>query len=331
MHTKRTLHAPRLFHFGLTGIISLTCLTLSLFAIANSKLPSPQSKVSANLQATPGKMKGVFYEISLAKQADAKANQTVRAYLYGTIHFAKPSFYPLPKIVSRAFAQADTVVVEADNTDESASPSIVAKLSYAEPDKLENHLSPTTWNRLKSMTGAASQQFQQYQPVLVAMGLSISVGQQMGYDPAAGLDRYFILEAKKAKKELFETEGLNYQTDVLSSLSDDEGNALLAATLEAFQKGEVKREFQSLAQAWLEGDSQKLSRVFLESSRRDIGSQKITQRLIDDRNPAIAKKIHDLMLSNKKLFIVMGSGHFAGEQNLIDQLKQLGLQVRALP
>ncbi len=321
--------------------LMLSLIAVAQFGVAYIASAEPLQNKEAVKKAKPAspasqKVTGLLYEIRLpqdAQQATASAknaSKPVVAYLYGTIHIAKAYFYPLSAPVRKAYAQANTVVVETDTSDESSNRSVIGKLSYGVGDKLQNHLTPSTWMTLGEMAAESLQQFQFYKPVLVAMGLTVSAGMQLGYDPAHVLDRHFIMAARKDKKNLIELDSVHYQADVLASLTDEEGDAILINTLNSFKNGDISREFNRMSEAWLAGDADKLAQINLDASNRDIGSKKITQKLMDDRNPEMAKKIQDLMLAGKKLFIVMGSGHLAGENNLLALLQQQGLQVKPI-
>jgi uncharacterized protein YbaP (TraB family) len=315
------------------------CLT-AIFGLSLHQVSFADPMQSINIEkptkptkTNPNKVTGLLYSISLPASISAagqnKKGKTV-GYLYGSIHVAKADFYPLSTPVRKAYAQADTILVEADITNDEANKATASKLTYVMPNKLENHLSPATWSKLKEMTGEMTEQFQQYHPVMVAMGLTVSVGQQLGYDPAKGIDLHFIKAAKKDKKALVELESVEFQADVLANLSDAESDALLANTLDSFRKGEVKQEFARLSETWRAADAEGLTKILLEEGNKDIGSQKIMKKLMDERNPTMAQKINDLMRAGKKLFIVVSAGHFAGDQNLITLLQQQGLQVQQI-
>lgn len=299
----------------------LLALTLSSVSSAAEKNAKPTQ--------SPQKISGVLYELSLplAKTGKSTTGKTT-AYLFAGIHIAKKDFYPLAKVVEQSYAKADTLVVETDITDENANRAIIGNLSYIAPDRLEHHLSTGTWDTLRDMTGQSLEQFQFYKPILVAMGLTVSASMQLGFDPEQGLDLHFIKAAQKDKKNIVELDGVAVQAEVLNGLSDEEGDAILTTTLNSFKNGGIKQEFQRLSNAWRAGDADKLAEIFLAAANKDPGSKKITQKLIDERNPDKAKKIVDLMSQGKKLFIVVGAGHLAGDNHLIKQLQQQGLQVQ---
>ncbi|WMW80583.1 TraB/GumN family protein [Undibacterium cyanobacteriorum] len=313
------------------GMVSLSAWILSALLLSSNLVHAENAQAGAPSKTSKIAQKPILFEI----QAPALADQTpskkpVKAYLFATIHVAKADFYPLPLVVRKAYKAADTVVVEADVSNTENSSEVVEKLSYTPPDKLENHLNPSTWQTLAQMTGAASAQFQRYTPVMVAMGLTISVAQQLGYEQNQGLDLHFIQQARKDKKNLIELEGVSFQTDVLAALSDAEGDAMLASTLETFRKGEVQAELARMVAAWKSGDLESLSKIMREAGQRDAGSQKLMRVLMDERNPIMVDKIMKMMREEKKLFVVLGAGHFAGEASILEILRQRGFSVKAV-
>src|SRR5262245_56672145 len=70
------------------------------------------------------------------------ASNTV--YLFGSIHFLKKSFYPLPAPIEDAYKQSSVTVFEVD-FDEMKSPEMQLKMvqqgKYAEGDSIKKHLS----------------------------------------------------------------------------------------------------------------------------------------------------------------------------------------------
>lgn len=314
-----------------TAILAISLSFSSLLMVGNA---SAQADVKANKASAvaPSKVKGLLYEIQMPAAA-AKANgkkKNNKFYMFGSIHIAKADFYPMSPAVLKAYKEADTVAIEADVSNTETSSEIVGKLSYAAPDKLETHLSPATWESLKSMAGANIEQFQRYKPVMVAMGLTISVGQQIGYEPSQGIDLHFIIQSRQDKKELVELEGVTFQGNVLGDLSDAEGDAILASALDSVRKGEAQKELNRIADSWKRADAATLRQILREAGNRDVGSQALMKRLMDDRNVPIAEKIAKLVADGKKLFVVLGAGHLAGENNILKLMQDQGWQVKQI-
>ena len=251
-------------------------------------------------------------------------------YVFGSIHLAKASFYPLSTQVEQAYAQAATVAVEADVTDAVASKNALPLLSYVSPDKIQNHLSATTWQSLQAFAGPAVEQLQGFKPAVAAMGITLGVFAQQGYDPAYGIDLHFIHRAKADKKKLLELESLAFQAGVLGGLTDQEGDALINQSLEALRNGEAVRDAERMIAMWQVGDALGLAGLFTEATNKDAGTQKLMKLLLDDRNVGMAQKISRLLLAGEKAFVVVGAGHLTGTNSIIDLLQKQGVQVRQL-
>ncbi len=311
-------------------VISAVIFAAGSLILAPSQAAPVETTV--NKISAPSKVKGLLYEIQIpiAPTKPGEKKKITKAHLFASIHIAKADFYPLSAPVLRAYKESNTVVVEADVSNTDNSSEIVEKLSYVAPDKLESHLTPATWEILTSMTGRNVEQFQRFKPVMVAMGLTINVGQQLGFEPAQGLDLHFINLSRKDKKELVELEGVSYQSSVLAELSDAEGDALLASTLETVRKGEAQKELNRIADTWKQADAVALGKILREAGNRDAGSQMLMKRLMDDRNQVILDKITKMAAEGKKLFVVLGAGHLAGENSILELMQKQAWQVKQI-
>ena len=272
-------------------------------------------------QATEAATRGLLFEI---KSGDKTA------FLFGSIHIAKPEFYPMSPKVEAAYKAADTVMVEADTTDTQAMQAMLPKLMYTAPDKLQNHLTPATWTEFQSLFGPAAEQLQNLKPFLVLSAITIQVAAQLGYSPEEGIDLHFIKRSKEDKKTLLELESLTFQANIMGSLSDEEGNSLIASLVDSIKKREIASDLNNLVDAWKAADADAIAKLFIESGNKDAGSKRITKMLLDDRNEGMANKINQTMASGKKLFVVVGAGHLAGEKSVIDLLKKQGLEVKQI-
>lgn len=269
----------------------------------------------------PAQAQGLLWEIK---------SPTNTMYLFGSIHLAKADFYPLPAAVEAAYAQADTLVVEADVTDATASKNALPLMQYRAPDSLRKHLQPATWQLLESIAGPRMAQFAQFKPALVALGLSMQVFTAQGYDPAYGVDLHFIARARADQKKLSELESLDFQAGVLGSLNDAEGDALLKQTLQDLRDGLALVAAQQMISAWQTSDAVALAKLFEGAAHKDEGTRKLTQLLLDDRNLAMAEKISRMLSAGDKAFVVIGAGHLAGANSVNDILQKQGLEVRQI-
>lgn len=295
---------------------SLSQLMLKCLAVLGLTVAASHAFAQAETPA-----KGVFWEVKSEKNT---------AYLFGSIHLAKASFYPLPEAVDKAYKQADTLVVEVDTTDTKAAEKAMPFFTYTAPDKLENHIKKTTWESLQSLVGPAAAQFQSLKPTIVATALSIGVFRQQGYDASKGVDLHYVLRAKQDKKEIVELESTAFQASVLGGLPDEDADAMLAQTLDGLKSGDTLRETAGMIAAWKSGDAEGLAKILQDAASKDAGSKKLMKLLLDDRNQGMSKKIMELQEKGKKLFIVVGAGHLTGANSIIELLEKQGLEVKQI-
>ena len=306
--------------FFTTMIQIITIGFLSYFATFSEAL-AQAPKQEATATVTDNATRGLLFEIKSGNKV---------AYLFGSIHIAKADFYPMSPKVEAAYAQADTVAVEADVSDQAKAQAIMPKFTYAAPDKLQNHLKPETWTNFQTVFGPASEQMQGFKPFVVSSAVALQVGMQMGFDPSKGIDLHFIQRSKADKKSVIELEGLEFQANMMGSLSDEEGDAMISSLLQSMKSGEMMKELTQIANSWKAGDAAAIAKLFTDAANKDAGSRKMMKMLMDDRNEGMVKKINDMMQSGKKLFVVVGAGHLAGEKSIVDLMQKQGLEVKQI-
>ena len=315
-----SLHSfKKLLVVSAIGLLSTQAFAQDAGKTKAKKAAPVAAEKTAKTVATP--VKGLLFEVK-------SKNNT--AYLYGSIHLGKKEFFPVAAPVEKAYKAADIVAVEVDATDPAAMQAHIPKLMYPAGDKLENHLTPETWAALTGMVGPAAAQFQQFKPMMVAMGLVMGVYQQMGYDQNYGIDKHFIDRSKADKKQLVELESIEFQIDTLNSLNDEEADAMLKSTLESFKTQEIMNQSKRLVESWEAADTKGVIDLINEGNNQDAGTRKFTKILLDDRNVGMAEKITGMINQGKKVFIVVGAGHLAGEKSIVDLLEKQGMKVKQI-
>jgi hypothetical protein len=308
-----------LFMNEVVKVIFLALLSLSGSNSHAQQATEMAAKVSPKVAApVTVPVQGLLFEIKSGKQT---------AYLFGSIHIAKADFYPMSPKVEEVYKSADTVAVEADVTNAAAVQTMMPKLMYSAPDKLEAHLKATTWADLSGIVGPMAQQLQVLRPAAVVSAFTVEIAKALGYSPEKGIDVHYIQRAKADQKAVVELESLQFQADVLGGLSDEEGDAMVASLVDSIKQKKLKQELDDLVGAWRGADAARIAKLFDESANRDAASKKMTKMLLDDRNEGMVIKINQMMGEGKKLFVVVGAGHLAGEKSVIDLLQKQGLQV----
>lgn len=312
----------RMSHQIYTLFVKVIALGFLGFFVANVQAENVVRKVDMQATAsTKSDTRGLLYEI--------KSGDNV-AYLFGSIHIAKADFYPMSPKVEEAYLQADTVAVEADTSDPASAQAFMPKLMYTAPDKLEKHLTPATWANFKTLFGPGAEQMQSLKPFMITSMIAIQMGMQMGFDPLQGIDLHFINRSKKDKKYLVELESLDFQANIVGGLNDEESDALISSLIESMKKREMMQEFQHIVDSWNAADADAIAKVFVTSANKDPASKRMMKMLMDDRNEGMVAKINDMMKAGKKLFVVVGAGHLAGEKSVVDLLKKQGLDVKQI-
>jgi hypothetical protein len=258
---------------------------------------------------------------------------THSVYVFGSVHVARADFYPLPQPVEDAYRQADQLVVEVDISDKASLSKSAALLTYAPPDGLDKHVSPEVWKQLEAASTRSKQDVATLKPLKPATLASVLVVGALaahGYDPQAGIDLHFLNSAHADSKRVTELESAEFQARILGGLTDEEGDAILSEALEEARTGELVRITDSIVAAWKAGDDESVGRLMREANK-DAASRKIFAKLFDERNPAMADKIAALASGSGHALVVIGAGHLAGDNSVLQLLKAKGLQVRQLP
>ena len=257
--------------------------------------------------------------------------RTNAMYLFGSIHFLKKDFYPLPQPIEDAYKQSQVVVLEVD-LGEMDSPEAQMKMlqsgKAAEGEALKDVLSKETYAKLEAHlteSGLPIAVFDPLRPWMVAVALISTEIIKLGYNPEEGVDKYFYGKVKKDKKEIVPLETLDFQLGLFTSLTKQEQDAMLRETL--LEISNFKKDLQGIIDAWKTGDTQALQKLMLEAMR---DYPQLHKKLLIDRNKQWVDKLQKLHASGKTVFVVVGAAHLIGKDSVIDLLSGKGLKARQL-
>lgn len=259
------------------------------------------------------------------------------AYLYGTVHVGKASFFPLGRVPMEALQRAAVVALEADITDtQKASALMQQRALYAEPQGLRPRLSADADARLLAacrLLGLPADGIYRFKPFTLATTLSVLDSRRLGYDPAYATETFLATYARQAKKPLVEIEGLEAQFDLFDRMPEADGLAMLEESLSEIQNGRNAAELDELAGAWLHGDVTALERYAQDAfSRPGRAYAYLKTELIDRRNRDMAGKVERYLRSGQVHFIAVGSLHLVGPTGLPQEMARRGYRVtRLLP
>jgi uncharacterized protein YbaP (TraB family) len=274
----------------------------------------------------------------LATQARAELflwevrSMTNSAYLFGTIHAGKKEWFPLPEAIEQAFAESRVLAVEADVTDIEAMAKTVSAMAYVAPDELSKHVPPEDFERFKAQVarlGLAESLNKRLKPFPAASMLMFAEWERAGYSPQFGIDAYLISKAKAMKKRVVEIEGVEAQSALMDSLTEEEHRRAFAGMLKALEEGLIETQLDGMVKAWQTGDAFLMLELSRRYNEKIPGAREMEEKFIWSRHDAMLAKVEGyLNKSIEKHFIAVGSLHLAGKRGLVELLKAKGYVVK---
>ena len=312
-------------HTALRTLIAAAAVVLIATSAAHAQLSKP---FLWELTKEPPKETTKDATTDAAKDA-AKDSKTV--VLFGSLHVAKPDFYPVPDSVQKRFDNAKVLAVEADVTLPETQQACT-KLAVTK-EKLESVLSAEDFAALSGYIRAAAipdaliENRKLWLVNLVVVGVELG---QLGVDFARGLDVVFLREAKFAKKRIVEVEGGALQCAALAGAGPAETAAAMTRFLAAVRQNRMEKRLIEMLAAYRTGDGVALNRLVNEDFGDSADGLASKRRIFDDRHPAMADKIDTYFKSSDSHFVVIGVGHFFGENNLLEALAKRGIHAKRI-
>ena len=145
-------------------------------------------------------------------------------WLVGSLHLGRGDMYPLPTVVDEAWERTDELVVELDISavpKERMRRQMTQAGVYQNETRLDLHLTPATWERVKRATtrlGVPLVLVQQQRPWLVSVTFSILQMYREGWVEDLGMDRLFV-DFARDQRPVVELETYEEQIGLLGALT----------------------------------------------------------------------------------------------------------------
>jgi uncharacterized protein YbaP (TraB family) len=255
-------------------------------------------------------------------------------YLLGSFHALKPDDYPLAASVDAAFADAEAVAFEV-SPEEMNSPALAQQMLGAaqfDPGRtLEGTVDPRTWKRLQDFArrkGMDAAGLQRLEAWFVAIVVTMSEMEKMGYDPKQGLDRTLMAQAAKSHKRTLGLETALAQIRVLDGMSPEEQRESLAEALDDAES--FRAHMEELHRLWRAGDEVALEKMLATDFRKKYPA--LYRRVNVERNQAWLPKLGAMLdgVSGDDTLVVVGSMHLLGSDGLVSQLRAKGYRVERM-
>ena len=256
------------------------------------------------------------------------SGRTNTVYLLGSVHFLKKSDYPLAPVIENAFSNSAMVVFETDIEkleDPQVQLQLMKKAQLPQGQTLRQQLSTNTYATFQEhlkQTGLDEIIFQNFKPSLAAMMLEIFAMQKIGLDPSQGLDQHFFQLAKKADKKIVPLETVDFQIDLITGFSQEEGELIMKSTLKDIDT--TDKLLGELLDGWRNGDADALQKL-LNHAMADAPA--IFKRLVTERNRQWVPKIAEWCRADQSVIVIVGAGHLVGPEGVVEMLRKQGLKV----
>jgi hypothetical protein len=274
------------------------------------RLPTPQPRVAAE-QPAPGP--------AVWKVADADTT----IYLFGTVHALPDGTMWYKPHVEAAFEASNELVTEISMKDLDAVGSAMADKAYLpEGENLRDTMDQKDREDFEAALvslGIPVATFDRYKPWAAAFYLSLLPVQQAGFEPDQGVDvKLTEMAGPNVKHTALETAA--FQISLFDSLPKETQREYLREVVKSIP--EIGSQIKQIAAAWIEGDSEKLAKVYQDDGTDPL----LHQRLITDRNITWAKWISRRLERPGTVFVAVGAGHLVGQGSVEDQLEKLGIE-----
>lgn len=262
---------------------------------------------------------------------EVTSQEGTKLYLMGSIHIGDDSIYPFDDHILNAFNESDILAVEADidslTDDVDRMIEILSYYAYVDNSVIDNHISKDLLDRAK----AYLEENEEYDPLYhyfkpafwMDVISTIGIG-KTNLDTEKGVDLFFIKEAKKKDKMIYELESLEFQAKMMADLRDEIQEYLLLDAIDNAK--DTSQGLEEIFDVWKSGNLKKLVEIFEDEPDDELYKEynKITML---DRNKEMVKKAVEFLKGDKSVFFVVGTAHMIGEKGLVKELEREGYTV----
>ena len=269
------------------------------------------------------------------------SNSTV--YLLGSLHFADSSFYPLDTIIENVFDRSEELAVEIDATDDSISRQITLMTEqqgfFHDGRVLDSVIPARVSTSLDSLCLAWKLplgSFSRYKPLPAGMTVTAVGIMRLGYDANLGIDVHFLKKAHDAGKNVISLETVEEQAFVLTGGDDSDSLGIFYLETILRETPSLDSATRGMMRAWKAGDDSLFCvNMNLDTAKlspaASLFKKEINERIYYSRNRKMAESIADFLAKDRKVFVIVGAAHLAGNhENVIDILRSKGFTAEQL-
>lgn len=261
-------------------------------------------------------------------------------YLFGSIHVADETAFPLNDTIMTAFDESDYLAVEADllafRDDMPRQIELSKKMMYLDGGSITDDIDEELVDQALDIIDAWETEAELPPEILKLMRPAswTSTLSQIAYEKAGlseeyGIDTYFLEQAAEEGKEVLEVESFEMQLDMLYGFPADIQEYLFEDALDIDGAADgTKKLFES----WKTGSLEKFfteEDASMEEPSEDMirMNEEYNQKLLVDRNIGMADAAESYMEEGKNVFFVVGALHMIYDDGIVKLLKDRGYKV----
>ena len=252
------------------------------------------------------------------------ADEDTTIYLFGTVHLLPKDVQWYDAEIAGALSSADTVVTELDMdpSQQAAMQQLTMQLGmYPAGTTLRTMLDEEQTAQYEAglaALGVPAGAFDQFEPWLAGLTVTMLPLMQQGYDMESGVDKVILGRAGTTTKDALETP--EFQLGLFDGLPQDNQIEFLMEAIEAIP--DSKDTLDAMVAEWVEGDAAGLAELMNEN----LSDPDLAEALLYKRNANWADWIASRLDTPGTVFMAVGAGHLAGPRSVQDYLAE-----RAIP
>ena len=288
-------------------------------------------------------------------------------YLLGSMHAGLDDMCLFADEVYEAFDSCRALAVESDiiefENDASAAIEGLRLLVYTDGSKISDHIDRATYDaaaKILEENGYSRSNMNFYMPILWQQVIDEILTENTPYKYENGVDRYFISEAKRLGKRIYEIEDPLDTYRSLAALSERAQEILLEDEVAPEYVASFGDELASLYEMWKRGDLDEINAALLEdegsAAERAAGStdevdadenaadtvdadaidpeaeraacyEEYDRMMLGERNEGMIRKAREYLRRGIRIFYVVGLAHMLGDDGIVAGLAELGYTV----
>lgn len=245
--------------------------------------------------------------------------------LAGSVHLIHPSQLPLPPEYLKAFTASDRIVFEIDLKEMNSKTSLAKMLNTfkLKGTTLDKTLKPAVWQALKEVMAQyhVPHTVLAYDAAFMSFSLPLIIWQQQGYQE--GVDKLLYDKAKQENKEIVGLETFDEQLAALASIKEVDPNVLIEETLNEIKNPQFSLD--NLIKELYQAEQTILNEQIAIYTTKEMES--FYQVLLINRNKAWIPKIDQFAKGSTKTMVVVGAMHLAGNDSVLELLKEQGYNI----